>query len=144
MAKNFLAVAVVLAITAILFFSACSKQQTGAGSGTTAEKGFLSGNVNIGPICPVESTPPDPECQPTKETYKAWPIAVWTADKKSKITQIAVAADGTFKLELPAGTYTVDLENQQEVVGQKELPATVTIKAGHTTTLDIDIDTGIR
>ena len=41
--------------------------------------GFLEGKVTIGPLCPVERTPPDPACQPTEATYKAWQIAVYTA-----------------------------------------------------------------
>ena len=63
-------------------------------------------------------------------------------DKKTKIAQIEPAVDGNYKVELPAGTYVIDLE-KQHMFG-KNLPATVTIRTGETTTLDIDIDTGIR
>ena len=131
----------VFVIAAIFLLSGCIKQQ----NNTNEEKGILSGTVSIGPLCPVERIPPDPGCQPTLETYKAWPIAVWTADKKTKITQIAVAADGTFRVELSPESYIVDIDKQQPaVIGKQNLPTAVTIKSGETTTINIDIDTGIR
>lgn len=105
-------------------------------------KGFLQGKVTIGPLCPVERVPSDPKCQPTEETYKAWPIVVYASGKKTKITQIEPNLDGTYKLELPVGNYVVDLEKQHTF--NNNLPATVIIKRGGVTTLNIDIDTGIR
>ena len=142
MKKNILPIALiaVTVIAALLLLSSCSKHH----NNTKAEKGFLVERISIGPLCPVERIPPVPRCQPTEETYKAWPIAVWTADKKNKIAQIAVAADGTFNVELSAGSYIVDIDKQQPGIGGRNLPATVTIKAGETTTLNVDIDTGIR
>ncbi len=104
-------------------------------------KGVLEGKLSIGPICPVERIPPDPNCQPTEETYNAWPIAVF--EGRHKVTNIVVKADGMFSVELPPGTYIIALEKQQHF-GKGTLPATVVIKPGKTTTLDIDIDTGIR
>ena len=65
----------------LLFFAiflnwSCDKQQM-----QTVEIGFLEGKITIGPLCPVESVPPDPACQPTQETYNTWPIVVWTKNK---------------------------------------------------------------
>ena len=130
----------VFVIAAIILLSGCIKQQ----NNTNVEKGILSGTVSIGPLCPVERIPPDPRCQPTLETYKAWPIAVWTADKKTKIAQIAVAADGTFRVELSPGSYVVDAENPRSGIGGNNLPADATIKARETTMLNVNFDTGIR
>ena len=130
----------VFVIAAIILLSGCIKQQ----NNTNVEKGILSGTVSIGPLCPVERIPPDPRCQPTEETYKSRPIAVWTANKKTKITQITVAADGTFKVELSPGSYIVNTENPQSGIGSSNLPAAVTIKAGENTTLNVNFDTGIR
>jgi hypothetical protein len=106
----------------------------------TAQQGALQGHIDIGPLCPVERIPPDPACQPTAKTYAAWPIGVYqgTALKAT----LAPDASGNYALELPAGTYTVNLENPSRFGG--ELPQTVTITAGETATLDISIDTGIR
>ncbi len=121
----------------IILIGGCIQQQN-----RVSEKGFLEGKVTIGPLCPVERYPPDPSCQPTEETYKAWPIAVYTPDKKTKVAQIEPLENGTYKVELPVGEYIVDLE-KQHMFG-KNLPATIAIKKGEITTLNIDIDTGIR
>ena len=135
MNKNILLTALIIAI---ILLSGCIQQPA-----KTSEKGFLEGKISIGPICPVERFPPDPNCQPTEETYKAWPIAIWTTDKKAKIAQIKPNLDGTYKLELPVGTYIVDYEKEQHF-GGNNLPVAVAIDSGKTTTLNIDIDTGIR
>ena len=140
MARPAIIIAVAAVIVAIILLSGCIKQQ----NNTNAEKGILSGTVSIGPLCPVERIPPDPGCQPTLETYKAWPVAVWTSGKKTKIEQIAVAADGTFRVELSPGSYVVDAENPRSGIGRSNLPANVAIKAGETTTLNVNFDTGIR
>ena len=105
--------------------------------------GFLEGRVTIGPLCPVERNPPDPTCQPTTETYAAWPIAVWTSDKKAIVAQIAPSLNGTYKIALSTGDYVVDFEKQQ-TFGNNNLPANITINSAEITTLNIDIDTGMR
>lgn len=111
----------------------------------TSEKGFLIGKIAIGPLCPVEKNPPDPGCQPTKETYEGWPVVVLASDKKTKVAQIEPNLNGTYKIELPAGEYVVDLEKQKfSEMGGNNLPAAITINSGETTALNIDFDTGIR
>ena len=131
--------AAILAVFVISFFlaSGCIKQQN-----IPPENGFLEGKISIGPLCPVERIPPDPACQPTQETYKAWPIAVWRADE-NKATDLQPNLDGIYKIELPPGNYTVGLVAPQHF-GANNLPSSVTIISGKITTLDIDIDTGIR
>ena len=113
-------------------FAACPEVKTGV----------LKGKVTIGPICPVERIPPDPNCQPTEATYRAWQIAVYTLDKKTKIAQIEPNLDGSYQVGLPAGDYLVDFE--QEHMFGRSLPTTVIIKKDETKVLNIDIDTGIR
>ena len=68
-------------LTGLLLNGGCDKM-------SSQEAGFLEGKISIGPICPVETDPPDPGCLPTAETYKAYPVAVWTADGGRKIIQI--------------------------------------------------------
>ena len=118
-------------------FAACPEVKTGV----------LKGQVTIGPLCPVErilppGESPDPNCQPTEATYRAWQIAVYTPDKKTKLAQIEPNLDGSYQVGLPAGEYLVDFE--QEHAFGRSLPTTVVIKKDETTVLNIDIDTGIR
>ena len=127
----------ILFLTGLLFISACDKQ-------ITQETGFLEGNISIGPICPVERDPPDPGCLPTAETYKAYPVSVWTSNGRRKIAQINPALDGSFITELTPGNYLVILENEQNKIGSSTLPVGISIISKETTSLNINIDTGIR
>ncbi len=117
----------------IILFSACSNSES---------RGLLKGTVNIGPLCPVESIPLQPECIPTEKTFQAFPVAIYSSDKKTIISRISPSANSSYETELPEGNYVVDLENPHPF--GKSLPATVEIRKNETTRLDISIDTGIR
>ena len=124
-------------LAGLLFISGCDKQ-------VTREAGVLEGVISIGPICPVERDPPDPGCQPTAETYKAYPVGVWTSNGRRKIAQINPALDGSFRTELAPGNYLVIFENGQNKIGSSNLPVGISILSEDTTLLNINIDTGIR
>ena len=124
-------------LTAILFISGCDKRMT-------QETGYLEGVISIGPICPVERVPPDPTCLPTAETYKAYPVGIFTSDGKRKIIQLNPSLDGSFSTELPPGNYLVNLERAQNFIGGSNLPVEVSISTQDKTLLNINIDTGIR
>lgn len=124
-------------LTGLLFASGCDKQNP-------QEGGFLTGKISIGPICPVERIPPDPGCLPTAETYKAYPVGVWTANGERRAAQLSPALDGSYKTPLEPGHYLVILENNRRGVGGSNLPAEVTITSLEDTNFDINIDTGIR
>ncbi len=123
-------------IGGLLLFSGCDKQ-------AEPENGFLEGTISIGPLCPVETDPPAPECLPTAETYKAYPVYVCTPDGSKKIALISPALDGSFKTELAPGKYLVVLDKEQRI-GSSNLPQEVTINSFETTLINIEIDTGIR
>ena len=129
--------AMLLVIVWVLILTGCSSQNS-----PVLKNGVVSGNITIGPLCPVQTIPPDPNCLPTQETYNAWPIAIWTTDKKTKIGLIQPKSDGTFEFELFEGSCIVDLD-KQHLFGSN-LPATIKIHPNETTLLNIDIDTGIR
>jgi len=129
---------VVLFLMLIIGFFSCVKQNSISG------EGVLKGKISIGPICPVETIPPDPHCLPTMETYKAWATAVWTLNKKSKIAAINPRLDGTYQIDIPAGNYLIDFAGQTNFVGGSNLPAPISIADGDTTNFNINIDTGIR
>ncbi len=129
---------VLSAILAIIFFS-CAEQNRMEGSG------MLKGKISIGPLCPVERIPPDPACLPTMETYKAWAIAVWTINKKSKLATLNPKLDGTYQIELPSGDYSIDFDvAHTHTIGSSNLPAIISIANRDTTVFNINIDTGIR
>jgi hypothetical protein len=126
-----------LCITGLILIAGCEKKQT-------STQGILEGVISIGPICPVERIPPDPACQPTAETYKAYPVSIYTSDGSKLIAQLKPSLDGSYFSELPTGNYLVVLEKPQNNVGSSNLPSEISIHADNTTFFNINIDTGIR
>ncbi len=124
-------------LTGLLINLGCDKR-------STQDAGILEGKISIGPICPVETDPPDPGCLPTAETYKAYPVSVWTPDGRSKITLLKPSLNGSYTADLDQGNYLIILENSGSDIGSSNLPIDVTIISGKITTLNIEIDTGIR
>jgi hypothetical protein len=127
---------IIFLVCFLFIFSGCDKN--------IQEPGFLEGKISIGPICPVEHDPPDPACLPTAETYKAYPVGIFSPDGNHKITQINPALDGMYSLKLDPGNYLIILETGQKKIGGSNLPIKVKIFSQNKTTLNIDIDTGIR
>jgi len=128
---------VVILLTCIAVMSGCDSKKA-------LVEGILEGTISIGPICPVETIPPDPACLPTAETYKAYPVNVFTSDGKTKVAQLMPSLDGSYSSELPPGDYLIVLEGAKNNIGGSNLPVKVSIKAQDKTLLNINIDTGIR
>jgi hypothetical protein len=105
--------------------------------------GILEGTISIGPICPVETIPPSSDCLPTAETYKAYPVSIWTSDGSRRVALITPSLDGSFSMELDPGQYLIKLDKTNGI-GGSNLPLEVVISTLEKTTVSIDIDTGIR
>jgi hypothetical protein len=129
----------VLLLLLMFSFAGCEKIGT-----VSYGMGTLKGKIDIGPICPVETIPPAPGCLPTAETYKAYPVSVWTTDMNHRIADIKPALDGSYSTLVPDGKYIVVLNKQLAGPAGTNLPATIVIRDGTVTVLDINIDTGIR
>jgi hypothetical protein len=133
----------VFGILSVLFFFSCEDQTLNKGQGE------IKGKISIGPLCPVETIPPKPECQPTAETYKAYQTAVWTLTRK-KVAEINPDSTGNFILKLNSGTYVIDFDNSSNKVplpppiGSSNLPSVIHIPNQDTVIFNITIDTGIR
>ena len=103
--------------------------------------GFLEGRLTIGPICPVE--PCNISDDQKKQVYEIRKIQIFTSDGKTLVKElIADYKTEMYRVELPEGKYTVNVTNAgiPGVFTSKE----VTVEPNNTTTLDINIDTGIR
>lgn len=125
-----------------VIFIVCSGCTTELASTST---GILKGKINIGPLCPVETVPPQPGCKPTLETYTYWQTAIWSKNKKAKIQSINPTVEGTFIIELPVGDYIADFEKPDLYkIGSNNLPVRFSITEKDSTSITIDIDTGIR
>jgi hypothetical protein len=111
-------------------------QQAGPKTGT----GTLTGNVSIGPLCPVE--PCTVSHDRLVAAYAARPISITTAGG-TMVASVTADPDTGYTVALRPGTYVVDIPHQG-IGGNRGLPETVTIQEGETVRLDITIDTGIR
>jgi|ERR1035437_1758609 hypothetical protein len=134
---NYRRILVIIFLTSIAVISGCDSKKA-------LVAGILEGTISIGPICPVETIPPDPACLPTAETYKAYPVSVFTSDGKTKVAQLMPSLDGAYSSELPPGDYLIVLERAENHIGGSNLPVMVSINAQDKTLLNINIDTGIR
>lgn len=68
-----------------------------------AAKSGINGKVVIGPTCPVERIPPDPNCAP-----KPYPTVISISKSATLEIYKIITTDSAaaFKVELPPGTYT--------------------------------------
>jgi hypothetical protein len=102
----------------------------GAAAGQTVRSG-LYGTVMRGPITPVCVAE-----QPCSEPAAGAQLVFWR--NGTAVARTTVATDGSYRLHLAAGLYTVR-------ASQKRLePVTARVIAGRMLRLDFSIDTGIR
>lgn len=105
----------------------------------TISQGLVTGHITIGPICPVESI--DHPCVVPSETYTSRNVVIYAPDKTTLIKKTSLDTQGNYAIPLPVGTYWIQIQPAGIGAGEKKK---VTIVASQTTTVDFDIDTGIR
>ena len=104
--------------------------------------GSLQGHVTIGPLVPVMREG-KPEPTPAPEVYSARQIVISSIDGQAELARVEINAQGIYQVSLPVGEYFVDI-NRLGIDSAAGLPTTIQIDHQQVTTLDIDIDTGIR
>ncbi|MBI4337871.1 MAG: hypothetical protein HY683_08615 [Chloroflexi bacterium] len=99
--------------------------------------GVLYGQVRIGPLCPVE-----PCRNPTPDVYSSRSLVL--ESEAGETLEVPLTPDGWFKVQVEAGVYVVTLTNCDFLGCKAALPQKVAMTANAVTTLEINIDTGIR
>ena len=118
-------------------FAACP---TGGGGGSILPyKSGVRGTVLLGPTCPVERIPPDPQC--ADKPY-ATTITVSRKGSNSVFATGKSDAKGVFELSLPPGSYTLLATGGTTLPRCSRADVLVTTNSYITTT--ISCDTGIR
>jgi hypothetical protein len=96
--------------------------------------------ASAGPVCPVETDPPSPECAPRPVEAA---LIVVTGPSGTEVARGTTGPDGRLVLDVPPGELVV---TPQPVDGLLGTAAAVTVTAieGRTVPVDVDYDTGIR
>lgn len=126
---------VVLVLGAVILAS-CTPAASPAPAQTVIEV-----RANAGPVCPVETVPPDPACEP--RAVAGAPIFVMPADGRDVIVaQGTTGEDGIVRLDVPPGAYIVIGGDMPGLMGQPS-PTAVTVGSAPLS-ITITYDTGIR
>jgi hypothetical protein len=136
--KKLWQISMILLILAACFTAVSCTQKT-------AQTGLFQGGVTIGPITPVEQ--PGQTIVVPPEVFSSRKVLVYGPNAKLvqevTLNQIGQTANGYYSVQLEPGTYSIDI-TYTGIGGSSVLPKNITITAGQTTILNIDIDTGIR
>jgi hypothetical protein len=106
----------------------------------TFATGTVLGNVVLGPTCPVERIPPDPECAP--RPYKTSVSISRNIETPEGFKTIQTDASGTFSVSLPTGEYIFHPQGGSILPWCNE--RLVEVGADETSDITISCDTGIR
>ena len=116
---------------AAVALSACGTQPAKAGTG-------LQGTVTIAPTCPVQRVG-GPAC--------VAPLAATISVRNTsgqEVSRFRSASDGTFKLDLAPGTYTLVGISSGPAGLPRPIPVTVTVVDGQYAQVNVMFDSGIR
>ncbi|MFM2106556.1 MAG: Carboxypeptidase regulatory-like domain [Chloroflexota bacterium] len=126
-----------LALALVLVPVACV-----APASTPGPAGTLAGRAEAGPVCPVESVPPDPACAP--RPVPGATVVVLDPDGR-EVVRATTDETGAFAVELPAGDYLVTGEPVEGLMGGAPPAVGATVVAGTATEpVVLAYDTGIR
>jgi hypothetical protein len=103
----------------------------------STEVGTIVGTVLLGPVCPVERDPPDPNCadRPYEGDF------VLTNGGVAK--NVRPDAEGRFSVSVPVGVYTLSSISAR-VMPYCNSVADIVVVADQTTTVEVSCDSGIR
>ena len=118
-----------LVLVAVLLLAGCATPSH-ATSG-------IEGTAMVGPTCPVQHDPPDPQC-----ADRAYTGDLELVRDGSMVQRFTVAANGAFHIDAAPGTYTLRSPEDQMLPRCDAGP--VTVKANAYAHLDVACDSGIR
>lgn len=120
----------------LLLLTGCMPQPSASGTGS------IQVDAVAGPVCPVETEPPDPDCAP--RPVEGALILVQPADGRDiVVAQGETDAAGRLVLDVPPGDYLVIGAAVDGLMGVPE-PVTVVVEARGMTPVELGYDTGIR
>ena len=130
-----------VALVALIAATGCSSPTSPSSDPSSQPHGRLSGIVTIGPNCPgpVTTNP----CPTPPSAYQQRKILVYNEAKTTLLHTVDIDSQGAYLIDLVPARYTVDLRGVG-VDSTSDLPKTIDIHANAVTTLNVNVDTGIR
>jgi hypothetical protein len=125
--------AVIALLSAALILSACEV--------ITPARGTVSILASSSPTCPVETTPPDPECAPRPVAGAT--VRIERVDGGGVVAEGRTDAEGRLSLEVPAGDYVVVAAPVEGLLAPPP-PLAVSVAADQVVVANLPYDTGIR
>lgn len=114
------------------------------GAGDTGDDPVATARLEItalaGPVCPVETEPPSPECAPQPVESATIVITDATGDQVARGT---TGSDGVVGFDVSPGELTVVPQPVEGLLGTAST-ISVILAAGQTLQVTVDYDTGIR
>lgn len=101
----------------------------------------ITGSVLLGPTCPVERIPPDPQC--ADRPYQG-DFVVTPSGGVQVIAKFSSGADGKFKIALKPGEYIIRQSDTTKILPRCPDTGTIKVEEGKFANADISCDTGIR
>jgi hypothetical protein len=101
--------------------------------------GILLGQVTQRPMAPVERVG-----RPVPPAPVAGAQITISATTGQRVATVVTDDQGRYRVELPSGTYRVEMVRVGRFGFTKDLPATVTLPAGEAVRRDVSVDSGIR
>lgn len=101
----------------------------------------IRGIALLGPMCPVERIPPDPQC--ADRPYKT-DLVVTSADGTKVFQQFSSADNGKFSVELKPGEYAISSSDTAKIFSRCASSGAVRVEKGKYADIILHCDTGIR
>lgn len=101
----------------------------------------IVGRATAGPVCPVETIPPNPACAPRPVPNA---IIVVRDASGAEVARATTGADGTFEITVAPGRYVVEALPVSGLMGAPAPQTDVIVATSAPTTVDFGYDTGIR
>ncbi len=120
-------------------FAPCPDEGSTVSPGGRIAAGYVVGQITIGPFCPVEQV--GHPCTIPPEAYSSRNVIVYESNGTTIKEKGTIDSDGNYKITLGPGTYWLQVEPAGIGPGEKKQ---VTVISFETTTVNFDIDTGIR
>jgi len=104
--------------------------------------GSITGYLHLGPVCPVQKNPPDPNC--ADKTYVDAKVDIKLKSSGVLAKSLVSDASGNFRADLAPGVYTISAGPKAGGFLPRCAESEATVTANHISSVDISCDTGIR